>query len=298
MTYLDRKGGKKKRTYGIQVLDRIVNILNCFSDQHPEISFSEIIQQVRLNKSTVYRLLEAMREYDLIATDRSTGKYFLGMRLFELGMVSIGRLEIGKIATPLLETLVDHVGETAHLGILDGDEAVYIAKVESRLPFRVPSDVGRRYPAYCTGVGKALLAHLPEEKLEAYLTHTSLHGFTRYTITSPIELKRHFQQIRTQGYSIDNQEIDESLRCVGAPIRDHSGKVVAAISIAGPATRITKRNVREMASYVTDCAESISRQLGYGNNGAPNAKPPISFQKGPKDLKRPVRVQRILVSRP
>jgi IclR family KDG regulon transcriptional repressor len=268
------------------VLDRIVDILNCFSDQHAERSFTDIICQVRLNKSTVYRLLEAMREYDLIATDRSTGKYFLGMRLFELGMVSIGRLEIGKVATPLLETLVDRVGETAHLGVLDGYEAVYIAKVESRLPFRIPSDIGRRYPAYCTGVGKALLAHLPEEKLESYLTHTPLRGFTRNTITSPIELKRHFQQIRTQGYAIDNQEIDEGLRCVGAPIRDHSGKVVAAISIAGSATRITKRNVREMASYVIATAESISRQLGYGSNGARDAEPHVSIRKRPNAINR------------
>ena len=263
-----------KRTYGVQVLDRMVAILHCFSNQTPERSFTEIMHQVRLHKSTLYRLLEALRAYDFISLDSATGKYVLGLRLFELGMVSIGRLEIGKLAMPVLETLVARVGETAHLCILDGNEVVYIAKVESKLPFRVPSNVGRRNPAYCTGVGKALLAHLSEEKLEAYLAQTPLRSFTKNTITSAVELKRHLQQLRARGYAIDDQEIDEGLRCIGAPVRNHTGEVVAAISIAGPATRIAKRNVREFASYVTAAADSISRQLGYaGRNGTPRSRP-------------------------
>src|SRR5512141_3039004 len=181
-----KKNGLKRHRYSIQVLDRMVAILNCFSKERPECSFADIQSEVRLNKSTTYRLLEAMREYAIIDIDLSSGRYVLGMRLFELGMVSIGRLEIGKAAMPVLETLVSRVGETAHLCVLDRNEVVYIAKVESNLPFRVPSNVGRRTPAYCTGVGKALLAYLPEMKLDSYLANTPLRGFTKNTITSPV----------------------------------------------------------------------------------------------------------------
>jgi DNA-binding IclR family transcriptional regulator len=255
--------GPRKQSYGVQVLDRIVAILNCFSNHTSERSFAELLQAVGLNKSTLYRLLEAMRSHDLIALDPPTGKYCLGMKLFELGMVSIGRLDVARVALPELETLVARVGETAHLCILDGSDVVYIAKVESKLSFRVPSNIGRRNPAYCTGVGKALLAHLPEQKLEEYLAQTEFRRFTRNTLTSPLALKRHFQQIRSQGYSVDDQEIEEGLRCIGAPVRDHTGEAIAAISVAGPATRMLKRNVRKLSSHVVAAADRISHRLGY-----------------------------------
>jgi len=253
----------RRRIYRVQVLDRIMRILNCFRHEAPERTFAEIIGEVKLDKSTLYRLLEALRSHELIAVDRMTGKYSLGMKLFELGAVSINRLEASKLAMPALERLAEQTGETAHLCVLDGSEVIYIAKVESKLAFRMPSNIGRRNLAYCTGVGKALLAYLAEEQLETYLAQTPLRRFTRNTIISPAKLERHLLQIRSRGYSVDDQEIEEGLRCIGAPVRDHSGSVVAAISIAGPAMRIAKKNVTDLAACVMDAADEISEQLGF-----------------------------------
>jgi len=255
----------KKRIYSSQVLDRVMQILRCFSNEEPELRFTELADRVELHRSTLYRLLEAMRGYGLIEIDKETGKYRLGLKLFELGAIAVGRLEIGKCAIPVLEKLVEQTGETAHLCVLDGSDVVYVAKVECKQPLRIPSGVGRRNPAYCTGVGKAILAFLPEDELESYLAKTEMRAFTRKTITSPAELKRQLRLTRARGYSVDDQEIDDGIRCVGAPVRDHRGVVVAAISIAGPSIRITKERVPELASYVVEAANNISEQLGYSS---------------------------------
>ena len=253
----------KKHVYRVQVLDRIMAILGCFTHENPERTFADILRQVKLDKSTLYRLLEALRSHDVIAADRVNGKYSLGMRLFELGTISIDRLEVSQLAMPALEWLVDQTGETAHLCVLDRSEVLYIAKVESRLPFHIPSNIGRRNLAYCTAVGKALLAYLPEQRLDEYLSNTPLRKFTENTITSHAELKKRLAQIRSRGFSTDNQEMEEGLRCIGAPVRDHSATVVAAISLAGPATRVTKKNRAELAAYVMVAAGRVSASLGF-----------------------------------
>ena len=141
-------------------------ILSCFTHQYPQRTFAELLRQVKLDKSTLYRLLEALRSYEVIAVDRGNGKYSLGMKLFELGTISVDRLEVSQLAMPALEWLAEQTGETAHLCVLDRSEVLYIAKVESRHPFHVPSSIGRRNLAYCTAVGKALLAFLPEQRLD------------------------------------------------------------------------------------------------------------------------------------
>ncbi len=147
--------------------------------------------------------------------------------------------------------------------MLDGSDVVYVAKVESRRTLRIPSAVGRRNPAYCTGVGKAMLAHLSEEQLAAYLAQTPLRARTRKTITSKPELRAELRAIAAQGYAIDDHEIEEGVRCVGAPVRDYSGRVVAAISIAGPSIRVTKDRIPELAAHVIAAASAISAQAGY-----------------------------------
>ncbi len=257
--------------YFSQVLDRAMNILSCFSAENPELRLVELVELTKLHKSTLYRLLGAMRSYGLIQVDPASGAYRLGLKLFELGSLAIARTGIEKHAHPILEKLAGQTGETAHLCVLDGSDVVYVAKVESRRTLRIPSAVGQRNPAYCTGVGKVLLAHLSEERLSAYFAQTTLNPFTRRTIKSAADLRAELKIIRTQGYSIDDQEREEGVRCVGAPVRDHSGAVVAAISIAGPSMRVMKERVPELAGYVMAAADLISAQAGYGSS-SPQAK--------------------------
>lgn len=256
------------RTYSSQVLDRVVQILDCFGAEQKDLRLIEIAATTGLHKSTLYRLLEAMRAHRLIGFDENSGSYHLGMKLFEMGSRAVERLALDQHAHPILDRLADVSGETAHLCILDGADVVYIAKVESTRTLRIPSAVGQRNPAYCTGVGKAILAHLAPDRLAAYLNETRLRPFTKRTLTTSAELKASLRQIVATGYAIDDQEREEGVRCVAAPVRDHSRRVIAAISIAGPTMRVTKEKVAEFAAHVIRAANEISAQLGYVNGSA------------------------------
>lgn len=254
---------KSQPKYSAQVLDRVIQILKCFTAQKPELQFAELAACLTLHKSTLYRLLEAMRSHGLVEQDGETGKYRLGLRLFEFGMIAIGQLEISKCAAPFLEKLVEQTGETAHLCIFEDPDVVYVGKVESKQTLRMPSYIGRRNPAYCTGVGKAILANLSPEELDAYLARTPLQAFTPKTIATPEALKKQLKEICVRGYSVDDEEISEGLRCIGAAIRDHSGKVIGAISVAGPTMRVTKTKISELARYVMEATDGVSEQFGY-----------------------------------
>jgi IclR family transcriptional regulator, KDG regulon repressor len=255
--------------YSSQVLDRVVGILDCFTHGEPELSFGEIQSRLNLHKSTLYRLIEAMRSHRILGQAKETGKYHPGLRLFELGTLAVGRLEISECATPALRLLAEETGETAHLCILEGAEVVYVAKVESKQTLRMPSNVGRRNPAYCTGVGKAILAHLTEEEIEDYFKRTPLRSFTKNTIVKRTEIRKQLKEIRARGYSVDDEEISEGLRCVGAPIRDSSGEVIAGISVAGPTLRISEGKIPELGACVVKAANSISEQFGFRLYGKP-----------------------------
>jgi DNA-binding IclR family transcriptional regulator len=171
-------------------------------------------------------------------------------------------------ALPLLEGLVRDSGETGHLAVLDGGEAVYIEKVEARRALRIPSAIGRGYPAHATSLGKILLAHLGEEAREAIIAERGLTRCTSMTITEPMRLRAELELIRTQGFAVDDEEYEEGLRCIGAPILGHTGQVVAAIGIGGPVTRITPQRVSELAELVMSAAGSLSRRMGAEQSGA------------------------------
>jgi DNA-binding IclR family transcriptional regulator len=251
------------RVYSSQVLDRVVRILTSFSSDRQELGLIQIAEATGLHKSTCYRLLEAMRTHGLIGLNKTTGTYHPGMKLFELGSLAVGRLKLDKHAHPLLEELSRVTGETAHLCVLDGSDVVYVAKVESNRALRIPSAVGARNPAYCTGVGKAMLAHLTPGQLDGYLSETQLRAFTKKTLVSAFELKANLCQIAAQGYAIDDQEREDGVRCVAAPVRDHTGQVVAAVSIAAPSMRVTKERVPELTIQVMRAAAEISSELGH-----------------------------------
>jgi IclR family acetate operon transcriptional repressor len=156
-----------------------------------------------------------------------------------------------------------------HLGVLDGSDVVYIEKVESKHAVRMFSQIGRTMPAYSTGVGKAILAFLPEERLERALPER-LEARTPATITDKGELRRHLAAVRRRGYSTDEIENEEGIRCVGAPVFDHTGLVCAGISVAGPASRVTSDRIRELGKLVQDAALATSRRIGFVEIAVPS----------------------------
>lgn len=260
-------------TYSIQVLDRAAHILGCFRLERPELRLSQITAATGLHKSTVYRLLEVMRRHHFVALDEDTGTYRVGIRLFELGAIAMAGCEFDRYARPALEELAQCTSETAHLCVLHESEIVDVAKVESSFSLRIVTPVGGRYPAYCTSAGKAILAHLPREALANYLSENQLKRLTARTITSAAVLKAQLRRVAEQGYAVDDEECQDEVRTIAAPVRDCAGNVVAAISVAGPASRITKGKIPQLAKQVIGAGENISSRLGYrpkSNRGSPD----------------------------
>lgn len=254
--------------YRIQAIERAMAILNAFSVEEPEMRVSDLAERLGLHKSTVHRFLVNLEQAGLVERTSRTGRYRLGMRLFELGSLVARRMDLWDEALPFLEGLVRDTGETGHLAILDGGEAIYIERVEARRALRVPSAVGRGYPAHATNLGKVLLAHLDPELLETLIVERGLPGFTPHTITDAGRLRAELADIRERGYAVDNEEYDEGLRCIGAPVSDHHGRVVAAIGIGGPVTRVTPVRIEELAEVVMAAARGLSHRLGAHQSGA------------------------------
>ncbi|MGH7803427.1 MAG: IclR family transcriptional regulator [Candidatus Binatia bacterium] len=253
----------KDSPYNVQVLDRAAAILETLSESGEEQTLLDLSERLGLHKSTVHRLLMVLERHRYVEKNPASGRYALGLKLFELGQKAVSRLGLEERAHPHLEKLAHEVGETAHLCVLDEGEVLYLAKVEATRTVRVPSTVGRRNPAHCTAVGKALLAHCPGEEVERIVREHGLRSFTKHTIVTAGELARELAAIRERGYAVDDEEIEEGLTCIGAPVRDSSGRVVASISIAGPTFRIPKRKIATLASRVVVAANELSAELGH-----------------------------------
>jgi DNA-binding IclR family transcriptional regulator len=254
--------------YRIQAIERAVSILNAFSMDDPELGVTELADRLGLHKSTVHRFMVNLDAAGLVERNARTGRYRLGLHVFELGALVMQQMNLWDEALPFLEGLVHDTGETGHLAVLDGGEAIYIERVEARRALRVPSAIGRGYPAHATNLGKVLLADLSRERVEAIIAERGLAAYTSHTITDPAEGEVELELIRRRGYAVDNEEYDEGLRCIGAPVRDHSGHVVAALGIGGPVTRITPERVEELGGLVMTAARGLSRRLGAHQSGA------------------------------
>ena len=252
---------RTQKAYSSRLLDRSILLLNVLATGPAEKRLSDF-SQAGLHKSTAFRLLEALRKHRLVAVDDATGRYRLGLGLFELGMAAVSRLDVGQCAPPYLESLATDTGESASLGIFENPEVVHILRVESTHPLRLPSLAGRRSPAYCTGIGKAILAHLEADQLERYLGEVTLLPRTPRTITDPHLLKQDLRRVRARGWSLDDEEIFPGLRCVAAPIFGFEGRVIAGVSVAGPASRMPKDSLPRFAAQVVAVAGEISRRLG------------------------------------
>lgn len=261
----------KDSPYNVQVLDRAAAILEALAEEQGDRSLLELSERLELHKSTVHRLLMVLERHRFVEKHADTGRYGLGLKLFELGQKAIARLGLAERARAHLERLAAELGETAHLCVLDGGDVLYLAKVEPSRTVRVPSTVGRRNPAHCTAVGKTLLAYLPADEVERLLAARGLPSFTKNTIVSATALQRELVSIRARGYAVDDEEIEEGLTCVGAPVRDSSGEVVASISVAGPTFRVPKRRIPALGARVIEAADALSRELGHRAPSKPRA---------------------------
>jgi IclR family transcriptional regulator, KDG regulon repressor len=259
----------KPKTYASRLLDRIVAILACFENGESELRLTDLVRKTKLHKSTLYRLLEAMRGHGLLGFDQASGRYYLGLKFLELGTIAMRRLDLDRLGQPVVRRLGEEAQETAHLCVLDGSDIVAITRVESQSALHIRSATGYRTPAYSTAVGKAILANLTCEELDAYIAKTPLVAFTRNTITSSTKLRAELKTIADQGYSVDHEEREEGVQCIAAPVRDHSGRAVAAISVLAPSSRLTSnKRCAELIRMTLEAAAALSSRLGYQESAA------------------------------
>lgn len=247
---------------GLKSLRKAIRVLECFSLQEPRLPLTDIARKVGLPLSTAHRILTTLRTVGIVEQEGDRDLYRLGLKLLELGSMVLANLEVHREALPCIEELVRETGETVHLGVFDGSQVVSIEKMDSPHGLASNITIGKGAPAYCTGVGKALLAHQPDSAVE-HICRLGLAKHTRQTITDPQRLRRELAQVRAQGYAVDNMEHQPDVRCVAVPIRDHSGRVVASLSVSGPATRIPKDRISTLAVRVREVAAKLSTRLGY-----------------------------------
>lgn len=250
--------------YRIKVLEKALSVLELFDQPGLELTAAEIGKRLGMNKTTAFRVLSVLEHANYLERARESGGYRLGFMLHRLGSLVEGTAVIQRRARPFLEELKQQCDETVHLVVLNKGEALYLDKIEGRKAIRVVSRVGMTLPAHCSGVGKALLAHLPEEEVDEIIRSKGLARFTPNTITDREALAAELRLVRRNGYAVDNEEIELGLKCVAAPIRDSSGRVVAAVSISGPKFRFDDGTMRELVSLLRRAAARISAALGYG----------------------------------
>jgi len=257
------QGETNDAKYNIRVLDRAFNVLELLSDGMPRTAL-DVSKGIELNLSTTFRLLSSLCSYNYIQRDEND-KYSLGLACLELARAYQSSNDLRKIALVEMESLRDNLKETVHLAVLNKMEVVYIEKLPGLHPVGLlGSQIGGRSPAYCTGVGKALLAFEDREKIEAYYARHALRQYTPHTITDLPSLFSDLTEIKRRGYSVDDQEHENEVCCVAAPIFNMDGKVIAALSVSGPNIRMDPvRENTEAIKSVLETVSNISRQLGY-----------------------------------
>ncbi|MDL4773295.1 IclR family transcriptional regulator [Actinomadura xylanilytica] len=241
----------------VRSLERTFELLEHLADAGGEMALSELTEVSGLPMPTIYRLMRTLVNQGYVRQEPSK-RYALGPRLIRLGE-SASRL-LGSLARPALTRLVDEVGETANMAILEGDEAMYVAQVPSRHSMRMFTEVGRRVLPHCTGVGKALLAQLPEQRVRALLDRTGMPARTSRTFTAPGALMAELARIREQGYALDDEEQEIGVRCVAVPLP--GAPALAALSVSGPSARLRAQTVAEVVPILLNVAEGFSREFG------------------------------------
>jgi DNA-binding IclR family transcriptional regulator len=253
-----------KSRYTIRVVERAIDVLRLLSDGEPRL-LAQVSGGVGLHSSTTFRVLATLAGRNLVEHDEQTGQYSLGLATLELAQAYQEGNYLRRAALPVLQRLREETSETIHLAILQNMEVVYLDKQQSfRAVGIMSSQVGARLPAYCTGLGKVLLAFSDRARVVAHLMSAPMPRLTETTITNPDALLRELDQVRTRGYAFDHGEREAEIRCVAAPIRGRQGELRAAISVAGPVNRMEPLETNNrLIDQLISAARAISATLGY-----------------------------------
>jgi len=252
---------REARSAPVGVISKVLRIFEALNASPAGLHLREVAAQTEINKSTAYRFLAHLESEGYLFRDDS-GAYLVGPRLVRLGSGSTYQMTLRKISRPVLQDLRNKTGETVNLGILDGQDVFYVDVVQSRHPFRMVSRIGTSRPLYCTAMGKVLTALLPGTEKERVLASLRFERFTPHTITQLPQLKEELERTQQRGYGLDNEEATLGARCVSAPVVLDGGRLTAAVSVAGPTTRIAPDKLPFFVEAVEAAARTIAARLG------------------------------------
>ncbi len=255
----------------LQTVHKAAEILNLFSVEHSEWGISELAKTLAFPKSSTSALVSTMAEQGLLRRT-PTGRYKLGWRIMALSQVLLSTTDFRIEARPIMESLIARFGETVHLATLERGQIIYVDKLQGTRAIQVSvTGVGFRLPAHCSGVGKVILASRPWEEVQQILQNMGLPALTAHTITTPEAFKDELARVAAQGYAYDIEEAVEELCCVAAPIRDHRGEVVAALSISVPQYRFQQYKDQYRLAIIGAC-KNISENLGHISMNCPTKR--------------------------
>lgn len=251
----------------IKSLQRAINILDLFDEQTVELGITEIAETLGLHKSTAAGLVYTLEHNSYLDQNPETRKYSLGFKLVERASTLLDQIDVRQVALPHLQKLRGWCGESVNLAVRDGGQIVYIERLTTTQSLGMRAKVGYRAPMHCTALGKAILSGLPPEKVEEVATQYGLSTVTDHSITDFAQFLQEVGRIRRQGFAVDNEENEIGVRCIAAPIFDHSDQPVAAVSISSPVLRLPLSEVPHYGQKVIETANAISTGLGYRPRG-------------------------------
>jgi DNA-binding IclR family transcriptional regulator len=239
---------------------KALDVLDMVASHGRPVRFSDLLAEADYPKATLYRLLQTLTHQGMLALDPDTGTYALGVRLVRLAHAAWSQSSLAPIARPYLDELASETGETIHLAQMDLGQVLYVDKRNAARPVEMFSSAGKVGPAYCTGVGKAMLAFLGDEALEDALDRQSFHRFTPHTLDTPARLRDELHAIRLRGYAFDREEHEPGIICVAAPILSRSGRVIGALSVTSTTARATLQALEAQADRLRETAAKVAAE--------------------------------------
>lgn len=244
-------------------VERALAMLEAVAQEPEGLSNAEISRKLQIPKSSASYILRTLQAQNYINRDEETGKYRVGLKILGLSRGALSGIDVREVALPIMRHLVEKTNLTCHLAILDGPDAVYIEKVEPTGFLRVDTWVGRRMKVHATSVGKALVAHIAQEKLEKIISQAGMDKRTPKTITTMPRLLKELDKVRTQGYAVDDEENNIGARCLGAPVFNQQGNIEAAVGLSGTINQVNPQTMPRILEALKDAARHVSMQLGY-----------------------------------
>jgi len=244
----------------VRAVDRALDVLLCFNRQSPELSMTQIAEQIGIHKSTVHRLLATLENRRFVQRDPDTGIYRLGIRLLQMAYLTLEQNDLRQLAAPFERRLSEQYQENIHLAVLDDTDVVFVNIIESPQRVKLAAAIGQRFPAYATASGKAILAFLTE-KMVWRIIERGMSQFTPYTHTSSNALFEDLHSIKEKGFAISEQEYENEINAVAAPIFDLEGQPIASVAVAGPAYRLSRERMVEIGPVLLATVQDITKEI-------------------------------------